>query len=90
MASDSSWVKKSGGFLILVRWLSFSEFISISILLNLSFKVRLSPSKKKKFYFNENTFKLMKNDFYFILKVFFVFKILIFVLTFFDVEKRFD
>ena len=37
-ASDSSWLNKSGGFLILFSWLSFSESISISTLLNLSFK----------------------------------------------------
>ena len=34
-ASNSSWLKKSWGFLILFSWLSFSESISISIWLNL-------------------------------------------------------
>ena len=38
-ASDSSWLDRSGGFLILFSWLSFSEPISIYILLNPS----LSP-----------------------------------------------
>ena len=38
VASDSCCVEKSGGFKILVSWLSFSESIFISILLNLSFK----------------------------------------------------
>ena len=37
-ASDSSWLNKSGGFLNLFSWLLYSESISISILLNLSFK----------------------------------------------------
>ena len=36
--TDSFWFNKSGGFLILFSWLSFSESISTSILLILSFK----------------------------------------------------
>ena len=41
----------------------------------ISIKVGLSPSKKKKIFINDSPSKMMKNDFYFILKALFVLKI---------------
>ena len=58
--------------------------------LNLAFKVRPSPSQKICFIcFSENPVKMMKNDFYFILKAFFflnIFKFLSWI--FYHVEKN--
>ena len=50
------------------------------------FKAGLSPSKKKIICFNDSPSKMIKNAFYFILKVLFVFKIF----KVLHVEKRLD
>ena len=46
LASDSSWLNKSGGFLFFFSRLSFSESISISILINLDGNLTAEITKK--------------------------------------------
>ena len=48
LASDSSWLNKSGGFLIFFSRLSFSESISISILINPDGNLTAEITKKHK------------------------------------------
>ena len=56
---------------------------------NEMFKVRLSLSKKYCFIcFNENNLKVMKNDFHFILKAFFVLKLFNVCLDFLELHKN--
>ena len=50
-------------------------------------KVGLSRSKKKLIYFNDSPSKMMKNTFFFILKVLFVLKIFTFLSRLFGMQK---